>query len=556
MGSAVPALSRRAAIVVLVGLACQFSALALVEAWRDSPTVDEPVYVAAGVTALTRRDLRINPEHPPLAKVLAALPALLARPVVPDGPTWDTAAQFDYVRDFFVANQRAGRLHRVTFASRVVPIGEAVAVGVLLYLLCTHALGRLAGVIGAAFWFTSPWVVGLGHVNGIDLPFTLSVLVGTLALCRHRSRPTLLRATIVGLCAGVTLLVRFTGIVAVPVFVLGVGLATGSLRRRVAAAGLVALVAWACVWIGLRAIAPAGPSGLARTTMAQFVERGRESGPAARLALAVPWPGEYAAGIGYQAVVAGERPVFLVGRAWTGWRWWYFPAAIATKVPLPVLAAGLAGSLTVVRVRCAATRASVAVACVLAAFTFFQPGQAGLRYLMPVVALGLIPASGIAAAARRPAGRLLLAGVGLIQLVALWTAAPHSLAWTTPPFRPGYRFASDSNLDWGQDIGRLAEWAKGRNPYVALFGPRGVTVPGTRPLREVPPGELRGWVAVSASALTTYDRARLAWLRKYCPIADIGGTILVYRFERPPTPEPGPAAPPPPCRNSPVSLAR
>ena len=42
----------------------------------ESATFDEPGYVAAGYSYLKTGDFRMNPEHPPLAKVLIALPLL------------------------------------------------------------------------------------------------------------------------------------------------------------------------------------------------------------------------------------------------------------------------------------------------------------------------------------------------------------------------------------------------------------------------------------------------------------------------------------------------
>src|SRR5580700_10578885 len=53
------------------------------EAWHDSPTFDEPVYVSAGLVAILHHDVADNAEHPPLFKVLAALPVLAVGPVIP-----------------------------------------------------------------------------------------------------------------------------------------------------------------------------------------------------------------------------------------------------------------------------------------------------------------------------------------------------------------------------------------------------------------------------------------------------------------------------------------
>ena len=46
-------------------------------ALRESITVDEVAHIGAGVSYLQKLDLRLNQEHPPLAKVLAAVPLVL-----------------------------------------------------------------------------------------------------------------------------------------------------------------------------------------------------------------------------------------------------------------------------------------------------------------------------------------------------------------------------------------------------------------------------------------------------------------------------------------------
>src|SRR6266853_7009765 len=44
---------------------------------QESVTIDEVAHMGAGVSYLQKLDMRLNIEHPPLAKVLAALPLVL-----------------------------------------------------------------------------------------------------------------------------------------------------------------------------------------------------------------------------------------------------------------------------------------------------------------------------------------------------------------------------------------------------------------------------------------------------------------------------------------------
>ena len=44
---------------------------------RESVTIDEVAHIGAGVSYLQKLDMRMNEEHPPLAKVLAAVPLVV-----------------------------------------------------------------------------------------------------------------------------------------------------------------------------------------------------------------------------------------------------------------------------------------------------------------------------------------------------------------------------------------------------------------------------------------------------------------------------------------------
>ena len=205
-------------------------------------------------------------------------------------------------------------------------------------------------------------------------------------------------------------------------------------------------------------------------------------------------------------------------------------------------------------------RAGLAVgppAVLLTAFTLAMPKDVGVRYLLPVLALwAAAAASGLVAVAGTwPGGRRRLAGAAVTVLLGaavLSTAGsfPRSIAWTTWPFRPGYAVATVSDVDWGQGFYALRSWSAGKHPWVAYFGPRGITtadIPGARSLLGAAPGRVDGWVAVSVTALNSANRSSLGWLRGWCPVGLLDETILIYRFSQPPAitaarrPPPSPA---------------
>ncbi|HLY83687.1 MAG TPA: hypothetical protein VKQ71_11910, partial [Acidimicrobiales bacterium] len=245
--------NRRLPAVVLGVLALGFAAMALAQAWSDAPTFDEPVYVAAGVVAVTHHDLWMNDEHPPLAKVAAALPALMAHPVVPDGATRTIADEQAYSAQFVHANLAAGRLRRVMFLARLVPIAESIAVAAACWVLASAVAGPWAGLVAGGLWLASPTTLGLGHLDGIDLPFTLVTVLLAIAVDRYHRSPSRWRAATVGGGAALALGVRNTGLLVAPIAVAVVALLGARVRGRRDALGDAALAA-VLAWVGLWAV--------------------------------------------------------------------------------------------------------------------------------------------------------------------------------------------------------------------------------------------------------------------------------------------------------------
>ena len=545
----------RLPLVILAVITAGFLALGAAEAWFDSPTFDEPVYVSSGVAAVLHHDVTVNEEHPPLAKVLAVLPVLLVHPVVPGNGTWSGNDEYSYGARFVAAQLAAGKLRRVTFASRLVPLAETAGVTFVLYAIGSELAGAVAGALAGVLWLASPFVLGIGHLDGTDIPFALGVALSSWALLRWLRWRDTRRLAWLGLALAAAAETQVTGLLVVAsglVVVVAAEWRSG-IARALAQAALAALIVWAAVWAVYLVLDPA---------------------MIGQLPLLAPRP--YLDGIRYLSVhdTSGSA-AYIAGIAYTGGRWWYWPLSLAFKWPeagLLLLIAGAIGCRWLPRdLR---RRAGVAVgvpAVLLTAFTLTMPKDDGLRYLLPVFALWAAAAgSGLVAAARAlrsaergaGAGRIAGAATAVLLVVALVTAVgsfPDSIAWTAWPFRPNYTMVTDSNVDWGQGLYALRSWSASRDPWVDYFGPRGITtadIPGARPLLGTAPGHVSGWVAVSVTSLNSANRSALSWLRGWCPVAILDGSILIYHFRRAPAGSPAPASRPAPLCPGQWSSAR
>jgi hypothetical protein len=226
----------------------------------------------------------------------------------------------------------------------------------------------------------------------------------------------------------------------------------------------------------------------------------------------------------------GATGVFMFGRHWHSAHWYFWPLSALYKLPITLLAAFALLPLFVRRVSPEAKRVYLAVvpaAVLLALFTIAAPVYLGLRYMIPVIALMAVAAAPVVRAPRI-VPVVLVAGSAFFTV----TSAPHSIAWVAPPFHPGYRVTTDSNLDWGQDVYALQRWARGKHPWVACYAPRGsgciTGIPGARELGKYPPRGIHGWVAISSTLMNLDDWD--TWLHRHKPAGTIDGTILLYRL--------------------------
>jgi 4-amino-4-deoxy-L-arabinose transferase-like glycosyltransferase len=537
----------RIALVAIIA----FLVLGGFEAWRDSATFDEPVYVSSGVIAIVHHDLADNAEHPPLFKVLAALPVLAANPVIPGDGHWDSNNERSYSATFSQAQLKAGTLRSVTFLSRIVPLLETVLVALALFELATLLFGGWSGLVAALLWLGNPLVLGVGHLDGVDIPLALTTVLVALATVRWWQQPNRRALGWLGLACGAVVSAQTTGLLVAAMAVATVlvvqrrrGLRGWRAWRAVVG---VSLVTWVFVWAVYLIL-----------------------NPSVALHSWVILPQPYVEGIRYLASHdTGGSPGFLFGTSWTGSKLWFWPGTLLVKLSAPILLLSIAGPLVLLRLlRSGHVRrgigwqtlaAVVAPALVLFVFELPNPRTLGARYLLPSIALWAVVASPIALVAGRRAMAASVSALLALAAVITATSFPDSISYTSPPFTPGYRNATDSNVDWGQNFGQLVTWSRGRHPYVAYFGPRGIswsTVPGAKNLRVTPPSQITGWVAASASDLTSTDRSSLAWLRAYCPVGTLGGSILLYHFTSPPTPAAGPAAPAEECQGNGRSSVR
>ncbi len=558
-----------------------------------SATFDEGAHLPAGYTHLALGDHRMNPEQPPLAKILAAAPLLAVAPELrEDDVSWTAARQWEFGRRFLYRWNDADRL---LFLGRLPIVALAACLVVAVFVTARQRFGPPAGAIAAFLAALSPDVLAHGALVTTDLAFALFFFLAVIAFERLLERATPGRLLAAGLATGAAFATKFsapvllavlglfglwTAVVAAPGGVASPGggprLVEGRGRRLrhvalllAAVAAMSLLVVWAAY--GFRSALSPDPAvraqlqGPLAADHSGFLERAVALAGRAGIV-----PEDHARGMLFVAEHSAARPTFLLGVLSDHGFPHYFAVSFLLKTPVPLMLLIALALARVPRLRRRDAWILWLPVVVYLAATATRGLQIGHRHLLPIYPF-LFVAAGEAAAAlrgwRAPKGAVLAALLGIWYAVGTLVQHPHHLAYFNEiagGSKNGWRLLVDSNLDWGQDLKRLAQWLR-ENPTPGLklsyfgsadpayYGIESEALPGyssphaPRITREIRPGDI---LAVSATNLQGVylepaDRALMERVRALGPIARVGYSIFVYRsdFSWPPA-EPGSAAAP------------
>ncbi|MEU4522080.1 phospholipid carrier-dependent glycosyltransferase [Amycolatopsis sp. NPDC024027] len=523
----------------VAGLLAGMAAAMITTAVAQTPTIDEPVYAGTAIFSLEHHSLRFNPEHPPLGKLIIATGLAFADVHVDAGFAGDQSELGRSV--LYESGHDPGRL---MLLARLPVIVLTLLFGLVVFAFARDLAGPAGGVVALALYALSPDLVAHGSLATLDVPVAGFLVTSAWLLWRARRRPGRY-LPLAGLALGAAVATKMSALAAVPVVLLLVVLSVWQDRRAsgpqrtlrrlgagAAAALGVASIAIAVVWVSYLVVDPrlrwVPPPGLPPL-------EGLRS-----LAGLLPLPGPYLDGLRVQFGFEDQVwTTFLFGSRHVGALWYYLPAALLVKTPLGTLAlwaAGVGTMVAVPKLRPAAPYVLVPAAVLLAA-AMTGSRDLGVRYALFVPMFLAVAAAGVVALRRRWAP-VAVAGLVAFTAVSSLRTFPYYLPYANEAFggpAETRRQLHDSNVDWGQDLGRLADRLKQRYPgqrvwlvYKGSGVPSYYGIEAGDPLA-VPPDAVHGLLAVSDSAVAKADDRLGFLLRTSTPIDEVGHSITIHR---------------------------
>lgn len=557
-------------------------------AWQDSQTTDEGAHLAAGRSYWQTGDYRLNPEHPPFIKYLAAAPLLLIPSTRVDTTSWYWAERDEWhLGQLLLYDHRAeiGGARVIMFVARLPMIGLWLLLLWLVWSWATQRWGGLAGLTSLLVVAFDPNLLGHGHLVTTDVGLTLGFLATIWALDRFLRQPRWRTLLLVSIIFALTQVTKFSAIILWLIVPL---LAAIRLTYRPATmnwawwgrlvGGLVVvtgLITWmvygfqvmrpnqdpvvAQLWSQRQTILNEGWYDQQPPLMQRLIDWSAPQSTFGRLLEGVartPIPA-YSYWRGVFSTLAHDlygHPAYLLGHSSDlGW-WYYFPVAIAVKTPWPALVLFLVVIGSGIR-RLVQRGQSLARRWPFDAWLLTLPPllffgwsltshiDIGVRHVFPVTVWLLFSVGSLIPRwPWRPRFFLiltvLLAGLAPVFAVAAW---PNTIGYYSGAIggtTQGYRYVIDSNLDWNQDVWRLDAFLRQQRfseVHLVLFGslPYAQLWPTTMPVwtdEQIAAG-LRpsGVVVISAGQLYNLG-GPFGWLRGYRPKWRIGSSITVYDF--------------------------
>ena len=460
-------------LLIVLGLQLFFSVR------RESQTWDEANHIFAGYRSWTHGDFGLNPEHPPLVKLLATAPLLWSQPKPPAlEERFFKEDAFLRGKEFLYQNDPEKILGQTRTAAAILTLLTALVV----FFGTREMFGTGAAFIALTLLTFDPNLLAHGALITTDVGLTCFMFLTVFLFYRFLKCPSALRLIVTGISVGLVLAVKHTGLLILPIMFLLVLCEIvlnifGPDREKIfrhalklcGSLALITLIGWVVLWSFYRFRYDARPNGLQMNPpLAEYV-KGLEPHEAWPISLMARWhvlPESYLYGLADVKLTANYYTSYLLGKVYAHDVWFYFPVAFLIKSTVGVLALLLLTLIVIAtrRLNCWREILFLVVPVIFYLAVALTVGMnIGVRHILVVYVFLYVLIAGAAWALIRRSRKWAYA-VGLLVLVHAASsvkAFPNYIPyanelWGGPS--QTYKYLTDSNADWGQQLKSIKQY--------------------------------------------------------------------------------------------------
>jgi len=202
--------------IVIILLLAIFFILALHSSAQKSIVTDELAHIPAGYSYMKTGDFRLNPEHPPLIKIIAGIPLVFLNPALPlDDPYWKEADEWNFGAKFlYEYNNNADQL---VFWARFPMLLIALLLGFYIYKWSKELYGHKAGLLALTLFAFSPNILAHARLVTTDVGITTFMFITFYYIWKHNRTQSKKYLYVAGLFFGLALATKYTSLYFIPV---------------------------------------------------------------------------------------------------------------------------------------------------------------------------------------------------------------------------------------------------------------------------------------------------------------------------------------------------
>lgn len=567
--------------IVAVALLTLMLVLAGGAALRQSVTIDEVTHLASGVTYLQKLEMRLNSEHPPLPKLLAAIPPVL-RGTNADysNAAWLLSEQFfsSYMAQWHWGEMLLTRWNdprSTLILGRIPMLLLTLALGWFIYVYATKLGGKWGGLLSLSIYASSPLFIAVGPLVLTDVPVALFTLVALYAMGELWNDPSGRNMILLAVGMSGALLSKFSALILFLVFAMFI-VTLGYRPPKSASLDITGQRVWrrirwraflkSMLWTAAAVYILYLVFSWNQSTVA--VERLPAFEPLRRLAMPV-WL--YIRGVAMMLLTA-SRPTFILGESYPRGVWFYFPVLFIFKSTIASIALwGLATVMGFLGRRWHKTTSTPAVALhwavltggliIFTAMCLLSPLNIGYRHFaVPAVLLMVMLAPLPNLIERIPSPRVVPILRGVLVLLAVSSilsaiaAYPNYIPYTNAfaRGRPAYMLMNDSNVDWNHALPEARAYMQSHGFKTAHLDFYGLSdskpyFPEAKDWNCQDPAPTDGGSLAIISANMILEARNCNWLMQYSPEPLAGGSMYAIRLPDMIPPPGAPGGPPLPA---------
>ncbi|TRZ78250.1 phospholipid carrier-dependent glycosyltransferase [bacterium] len=479
----------------------------------ENAIVDEIAHIPAGYSYMKYGDFRLNPEHPPLLKDLAAVPLLFIKDL--KFPTelfaWKDDVNGQWESGWHFIYHIGNDANQIVFWSRIPMVLIMLLLGFFLFKASKEWFGDKAALIALSLYALSPNIIAHGRFVTTDVGVAAFMFISIYYFIKWLKSPGWVNVCKASVALALAQLAKFSSALIIPLFLIATIIYTVSLwlesnrsikswmRIKLQYGGKLMLIfITAFIMIGIFYWPHVKNMPVEKIHAQIEVGVHSEKAVVVRNVLDkmadIPLLRPHAYYLtGFAMVVgrvAGGNTTFFLGEVTNQSFRSYFPVVYLAKTPLATLILVLTAfamavfytlkslSLSPKKLLYDLTKycvdhiTEITLLLFIAIYSYTSITgnlNIGFRHLIPIMPMIFILTGYEIAKLLKPECKFMK---HLLILLLVWLAGatvltyPHYVAYFNEAAggsKNGYKIVTDSNVDWGQDLRNLVSWVKENN---------------------------------------------------------------------------------------------